>query len=115
MFANQFMQIGTYQLPMLEQSEKEELIQEYHSTHKFEQWQATPEAEMVDQTFPLKREQLRYPEGGQTRRHVGSKQNKWETGQEQHQQQPQSDLTMDDTDMGTIYNYLGCVQTLGTR
>lgn len=113
--ANQFAQIGTYQLPTLEQSEKEELIQEYHSTHKLEQWQTTLEAQMVGQTFPVKQEQLRFPEGSQTGLDAGSKQKKWETGQEQHQKQHQSDLTMNDTDMGTIYNYLGCAQTLGIR
>lgn len=99
---------------MLEQSEKGQ-TQEYHSTHKPEQWQTTPEVEMVYQIFPLKREQLRYPEDSQTRQDAGSKQKKWETGQEKHQQQPQSDLTMNDTDIGTIHNCLECAQTLGIR
>lgn len=94
---------------MLELLEKEELVQEYHSTHKkFEQWQAASETETVDQTL---HQQPRYPEGSQVRGDVGSKQKKWDTNQEQHQQQPQSEPTASDTDMGAIYNYSGSIQT----
>lgn len=98
---------------MLELLEKEELVQDHHSTHKqFEQWQAASETETVDQTL---HQQPQYPEDSQVREDVGSKQKKWDTNREQHQQQPQSEPTVSSTDMGAIYNCPRCVQTLGTR
>lgn len=86
------------------------MIQEYHSTHKqFEQWKAAPEAETVDQTL---HQQPQYPEGSQVMEDV---QKRWDTNQEQDQQQPQFELKTSDTDMGAIYNNPGSAQTLSTR